>query len=241
VLTVPNTNGVTAVTVHPDGSVWGSVFCNGLCTQQGIYKVTLDQAGTTVLNVVHTADPGDTHCTGPCANHGIAPDKAGKVWSPQVTLNYTPGQDSGYVNRWNQDGTFDQRFPVDPGNTLYTYSDMTGILLRTVTLKQGEWIQDFDSGYAKPVWDHLAWTANIPQNTSITIQVRAADTEAAFGAGTATQWCGPFAGTAMTASLSACSYLNGHRWLEMDVKLATTIDGVRPTLSDIKAFWSYGP
>ena len=83
-----------------------------------------------------------------------------------------------------------------------------------------------------------------PTGTSVSVQVRAADNEAAFGAGQATQWCGPFntpvpSNGANTQPLSGCSYLNNHRWLQLDVKLGTTTNGVRPTVSDIKAFWSY--
>ena len=141
-------------------------------------------------------------------------------------------------------GVHDARFPVDPGYTLYTYSDMTGILLRTITIHQGEWIQDYDSGYAAAVWDHIEWTANVPVGTTVTIQVRAADSEAAFGAGLATAWCGPFntpvpSSGPNTQSLAGCPFLNGHRWLQFDVKLGTTIDGMRPSASDFKAYWSY--
>ena len=30
-----------------------------------------------------------------------------------------------------------------------------------------------------------------------------------------------------------------HRWLQADVKLGTTVDGVKPSVSDVKMFWSY--
>jgi streptogramin lyase len=238
VLTVPNTQGTTAVTVHPDGSVWGSVYCVGVCPNRGAYKVTLSADGSTVLNTQYFADPEGA------ANHGIAPDKDGKVWSSQVTLNYTYPNDFGYVNRWTSAGVRENRFPVDPGYTLYTYSDMTGILLRTVTVHQGEWVQDYDSGYVAAVWDHIEWTATVPIGTTVSIQVRAASSEADFGAGLATAWCGPFltpvpSSGANSQSLAGCPWLNGHRWLQFDVRLGTTIDGVRPSVSDIKAFWSY--
>jgi hypothetical protein len=39
--------------------------------------------------------------------------------------------------------------------------------------------------------------------------------------------------------LSGCAFLNNHRYLQLDVKLSTTIDGVRPTVSGVKVFWSY--
>ena len=160
------------------------IYGAGIVTQRGAYRVTLDATGNAVSKVDDLADPQGA------SNHGIAVDKAGKVWSPQVTLDYTSGNDYGTVNRWNSNATFDQRFNVDPGNTLYTYSDMTGIQLRTITTRDGHWYQVFDSAYNKPVWDHLEFTSTTPAGTSVTIEVRAGDSVASFSNGTATAWCG---------------------------------------------------
>jgi hypothetical protein len=73
----------------------------------------------------------------------------------------------------------------------------------------------------------------------VTVQARAADNPADFasGMGSVTAWCGPF--SASPASLSGCAFLNNHRYLQLDVKLNTTIDGVRPVVSDVKVIWSY--
>jgi hypothetical protein len=223
-LDVAGTQGVTAVTVHPDGSVWGSIYCQGVCTARGAYKVTLNAGGSAVLSTQYLPDPEGQ------SNHGIAPDRLGKVWSPQVWLR-------GYVNRWTTAGVREALFPVDVGQELYTYSDMTGIQLRTITTREGHWFQTFDSAYLAPVWDHIEWTAMVPAGTAVSVQARAADNPAQFAAGTATAWCGPF--TTSPASLAGCAFLNNHRYLQLDVKLSTTIDGVRPTVSDVKVFWSY--
>jgi hypothetical protein len=218
--------GITAVTVHPDGTVWGSSYGG---SPLGIVKLTLNAAGTAIQTTQYFPDPEGF------SNHGVAVDRAGKLWSPQVWLK-------GTVNRWTPSGTRDGRFTVDSGQELYTYSDMTGIQLRTFTVHEGHWIQSYDSGYAMPVWDHAEWTANLPAGTSVTVQLRAADTAAGFAGGTATAWCGPFTSTsgANTAALQpACAFLNGHRWVQADVKLATTANGARPSFSDFKVFWSY--
>jgi streptogramin lyase len=219
--------GITAVTVHPDGTVWGSSFGGN---PTGVIKLTLNAAGTAVTNTQYFADPEGL------STHGVAVDKAGKIWAAQVGYQNV-GNGVGYVNRLNTDGTRDQRFPVDPGQCLYTYSDMTGLQLRTITTREGHWFQDFDSGYATPAWDHAEWTATVPAGTSLSVEFRAADTEAGFAGGTATAWCGPF--TTSPASLTGCAQLVGHRWLQADVKLNTTTDGVRPSFSDLKVFWSH--
>ncbi|MFZ5469118.1 MAG: MopE-related protein [Myxococcota bacterium] len=220
--------GITAVTVHPDGTIWGSSYSG---TPRGVVKITLDAAGTAVQTIERFADPEGRN------NHGIAVDRAGKIWSPQVNLNYTPGSDIGYVNRWTTAGVRENRFAVDPGYSQYTYSDMTGIQLRTITVREGHWIQDFDSGYQNPVWNRVEWTEVKPAGTTVDVSVRSADTEAAFGAGQATAWCPVTAsGTPLNP---ACSFLNGHRWLQVDITLGTTSDGVKPSVSDVKVFWSY--
>jgi hypothetical protein len=162
-------------------------------------------------------------------NHGIAVDKAGKLWSPQIS--------AGYANRWNINGGREARFPVDPGNQLYTYSDMTGQQLRTITTREGIWLQNFDSGYGKTVWDHAEWTSKVPNGTAVSVRVRGADDQAGFGNGNATQWCGPF--TMSPASFGNCAFLNNKRWAQVEVKLSTTQDGVKPQVSGVKLFWSY--
>ncbi|MGC4120406.1 MAG: MopE-related protein [Myxococcales bacterium] len=221
---VPNTKGVTAVTVHPDGSIWGSIYCQGSCNERGVYKVSLDAAGNSVTNVQYFPDPEGQ------SNHGIAPDKAGKLWSPQVWA-------VGRVNRWDVNGNREANFEVQNGQELYTYSDMTGIQLRTITTREGHWYQDFDSGYTSPTWDHAEWVPSVPAGTTVTVQFRAADSEAGFAGGQATAWCGPF--STSPSSFAACPQLNGHRWIQADVRLDTTQDGVRPSFSDLKLFWAH--
>ena len=215
--------GVTAVTVHPNGTVWGSIY--GTATYPtGAVKLTLDAAGANIVNTQNFVDPNGLE------NHGIAVDRAGKVWSSQ--------RFGGKANRWQESGVHDGLFDVDPSRELYTYSDFTGIQLRTITIHEGHWIQDYDSGYQHAIWDHAEWTAIIPAGTSVTVQARAADNQADFAAGLATAWCGPFT-VSPAVFHPACAFLDDHRWLQLDVKLNTTVDGVRPSVSDVKVFWSY--
>ncbi len=213
--TIFNTSvsNVTAVTVAPDGYIWGSSY------------------GT---NEVVKIDPntGAAVCRAPTPNgtnpHGIAVDANGKIW--------VPNRYGGYANRFNPDCSLDASFPVDPGQELYTYSDMTGMQLRTITTREGHWIQNFDSGYETPIWHSATWEASVPAATSVSVTFVSADSEAELVTNHS-QICGPF--NASPADLSSCPDIQGHRWLSADVKLNTTQDGVRPSFSALRVFWSY--
>ncbi|MSP62264.1 MAG: hypothetical protein EXR72_18425 [Myxococcales bacterium] len=219
VLNTGITGAYYAIMVHSDGTIWAAQYGG----TGGVVKITLNANGTAVQNIQYFKDPENQ------GNHGIAVDKLGKVWSPQIS--------AGYVNRWTTGGVREQRYAVDPGNTLYTYSDMTGIQLRTITTRDGTWVQNFDSGYQKPVWDHIEWASKVPVGTSVQVRARASDDQAGFSNGGATQWCGPFPNS--PAALANCAFLHNHRWAQVEVKLATTMDGVKPVVSGVKVFWSY--
>ncbi len=203
---------VTAVTVDADGFIWGSSY------------------GTDEVVKIDPAT-GDVLCRQAVANgtnpHGVAVDANGKIW--------VPNRRGGYANRFLSDCTPDGSFPVDPGNELYTYSDMTGMQLRTITTREGHWIQNFDSGYPAPLWHSASWEATTPPHTSVSVSFVAADSEAEL-ATNPSPVCGPFA--VSPADLSSCAGLQGHRWLSADVQLNTTENGVRPSFSDLRLFWS---
>jgi hypothetical protein len=61
------------------------------------------------------------------------------------------------------------------GNTPYTYSDFTGYTIRNITQKTGTWTVVFDSGVPANAWGKASWTSNEPEDTSVAVQVRAAD------------------------------------------------------------------
>jgi len=142
----------------------------------------------------------------------------------------------GYANRFNRDCTLDQTFEIHAGINTYTYSDMTGIQLRTITSREGHWLQDYDSGYANAQWYKAEWTATTPPNTGVDVVFRAADSAPELTSNP-TAPCGPF--TTSPADLSTCPQLAGHRWLQADVRLWTKKDGVKPKFSDLKVFWAY--
>ena len=221
-LTNTTVNNVTAVTVHPDGAVWGSRYG----TNQ---VVKIDPAtGNAVCNGTPISSPG-VACSGDnCRPHGVAVDRRGRIWSPN--------RYGGYVNVY--DPTTCERvatYPVVAGQELYSYSDMTGHLLRTFIAPEGWWRQVFDSGYDAAYWSSVRWDATVPAGTSVEVFVRVADTEAGLDAATP---CGPF--TTSPADLSTCAPpLTRGRFLRLDVRLARTATDARPIFHSAEASWAY--
>jgi len=92
-------------------------------------------------------------------------------------------------------------------------------------------LKDSNPGAASmPVWSTLSWTAATPANTSVKFQVAGSNSDS-----------GPFNfvgpdgtnATFFTATGSSLSQFSGLRYLEYKAYLATTTNGVKPTLSDV--------
>ncbi|MBX3274101.1 MAG: hypothetical protein KF729_27795 [Sandaracinaceae bacterium] len=204
-------NQVTAVTVHPEGSIWGSRY------------------GTN--QIVGFNSDGATRCLGAIPSgtnpHGIAVDRMGRLWVPSRF-------GSGTVNVFNTSCGHLATYTVDAGQELYSYSDMTGHLLRTFVAPEGTWGQIFDSGYALAYWTRITWGSIVPPGTSIEITARTADTVAGLPTGVA---CGPF--TASPADLSGCpAGFQNHRFLSVSARLTAT-GTERPILHSVTASWAY--
>lgn len=52
------------------------------------------------------------------------------------------------------------------------YSDMTGIISRTITNKIGRWIVIYDSKSINTLWEKISWDSEEPTGTLITVKVR---------------------------------------------------------------------
>ncbi len=155
-------NGITA---SLDGTVWFGA-CNG-----GACRVDAETLEVTTF---------------PLASRGIAVDYDGFVWGvPIYGINgaltvFDPGTDE-------VDTVLDD---CDDGPCLdypYTYSDMTGTQLRNVTNPLGTWeaLVEGCPPETETRWARLDWAADVPEGTSVRIQVRAAD---ALGALAAEPW-----------------------------------------------------
>ncbi len=211
---------VSAVTVAQNGMIWGSGY------------------GDNQLWRVDPANPGAAQAIPipggyGSSPHGIAEDGAGLIWSP---LRY-----GGYAFRYDPAaGAFTNGpagtpgIDVAAGNELYTYSDMTGSQLRTITTREGHWIQNFDTGYPQPDYFQVSWNASLPAGTSVEAWVRSADTLAGL---TGTPFvCGPY--SSPPADLSGCNAIDGHRFAAVEMILRSTVDGARPSVRDITLSWA---
>lgn len=58
------------------------------------------------------------------------------------------------------------------GSGHYGYSDMTGIVARSMTTRVGTWTVNFDAKADGTAWDSLYWTGSVPQGTSLKVRVR---------------------------------------------------------------------
>ncbi|MDX2089579.1 MAG: MopE-related protein [Kofleriaceae bacterium] len=222
---------VTAVTFHPmHGTVWGTRYSDNEVVSIWGDPVKAGAAGRTVgQENCRVSIPG---AGGQGANpHGVAVDRMGRLWTPMNT-------GGGWVNVWNTSCGRVATYRVDPrGNALYSYSDMTGAILRTITSNEGRWVQDFDSGYARANWYRVTWNATTPAGTGVRVIVRSADTRAALT--TAAACGGPTMFTSSPADISGCPGIAQHRWLRVEVVLSTSMTGVRPVVSAVDAAWAY--
>lgn len=104
---------------------------------------------------------------------GVAVDGVGKVWvcnngdDTIVRINTTDGGDGL--------GAVDLVVPIVGSKGHYSYSDMTGIMARTITTRIGTWTVIFDSGEAGTPWGKISWNSLNPEGTFVTVKVRSSD------------------------------------------------------------------
>lgn len=164
--------GVRGVALDTHGNIWAAMH---LASSGG--KVARINANTGVAT--GSWDIGGTRPV------GVGVDFDGDVW--------TVNQNTSNASRLHVDqGTLEPAahpitsntvdvFPV--GRLPYTYSDFTGLGLRTVTRPSGDYtvpIQGCASGEAAK-WLGITWSATTPPNTSVEIWVRAGDDLATLG------------------------------------------------------------
>jgi streptogramin lyase len=99
---------------------------------------------------------------------GVAVDAAGKVWSCNVGDEYITRIDPTTNN-------LDLAKLIVGSGGHYTYSDMTGIISRTITTKLGTWTVVHDIGEVDTEWGKICWTSTEPQGTSIKVKVSSSD------------------------------------------------------------------
>jgi len=99
---------------------------------------------------------------------GVSVDISGMVWATDYYDEYLHRIDPA-------SNTIDLSKQIVGSGGHYTYSDMTGIVLRTITTKIGTWTVVFDSMAEGTPWGTISWNSSEPVGTSITVKVRSSD------------------------------------------------------------------
>jgi streptogramin lyase len=218
--------GPEVVATGPAG-IWGSLYGdNGV--------VHIDPATMAAACTASISCNDGSGYAGTCANpHGVAALADGTIWVP---IRF-----GGFVDVFDRSCNLLHVYEVDAGEELYTYSDMAGTQLMTITTRQGHWLQNFDSGYDDPFWSSATWTADpLPDETEVDVTVVGAETEAGLTDAPSAP-CGPYPSVlgANEAPLFECASIQGLRWVRADVRLATTRNEIRPVVRDLAVHWAY--
>ena len=145
---------------------------------------------------------------------GVAIDSNGKVWS--CNLN-----DPDVKRTDPSTNSVDLTKSVSGSAGHYSYSDMTGIVARTVTTKIGTWTVDFDSEVADMQWGTVSWDDQVPEGTSVTVKVRSSNDM--------TTW---YMWETVTNGVALSSTPDG-RYLQIETTLQITSGDVSPILYDL--------
>jgi len=144
---------------------------------------------------------------------GTAVDAAGKVW----VTNY--GDE--YIKRINATSNSVDLSKRIIGGNHYSYSDMTGIVLWTITTRKGYWTVVFDSGVADTSWGTISWTSSEPAGTSITVKVKSSNDMSTWSS------------LETAANGVPLSSTPDGRYLEINATLFSSVKDVSPILYDL--------
>jgi len=117
--------------------------------------------------------------------------------------------------------------------SLYTYSDMTGMQLLTITLRTGRWSVRLDGGSNDVQWDSVDWAGAFPPNTTVDARVRTARTLQTL---VGSEWSPRIFQTPMQipAANPETGYSPRNRWIEVELRLSRQEDEVMPALERVR-------
>jgi streptogramin lyase len=229
--------------IDPAGNIWNSGWCASVIYKfspagallatyplpdgchRGVVVSPFDSnvwvANSTDNSVTRLANDGTQVAVIPAGNTptGVAVDAAGKIWVTNLgsdnAMRIDPATNS-----------VDLTVYLGAGSAPYNYSDMTGVVSLGSTAPQGTWTVVQDGGMAGTLWGTITWNTepqgSEPPGTSITVEARAADTEAGLGS----QSFIPV-GNGVDFSLVG-------RFIEVKATLVPDAVGTSPVLSDIR-------
>ena len=151
---------------------------------------------------------------------GVTVDALGHVWA---------------VNRATDEvikinGLTHEMQRIKVGNGPYTYSDMMGTLLNSITLRRdstASWTVHYDTGVTRPVWKEINWKGFTSGNSKIRVRTRCAADKAGLAVVTWSPYGvepGPF----------QCP---SARWIQLEVQFSTPNKSYTPILDEIALTW----
>ncbi len=150
---IPGGGQGRGVAVDLDGNVWVVHSATGKATKHNPAN------GAVIATVTIGSVPT-----------GVAVDAAGKIWVTNFGSNNIMR-----IDTVTNSVDFTQGGHLGP----YNYSDMTGIIARTITTQTGTWIVLHDSGIPGALWGTVCWNeeseGDEPPGTSITVEVRSSE------------------------------------------------------------------
>jgi len=212
------------IAVDANGFVWAVIndVAGGDWRTAPSYAVKLDRA---------TGEPILAVPTG-MGSVGITPDAQGFIW----VVNFRGGganlQDftcpnghdpavGGTVTKLrSSDGSSVATYPTC-GLEPYTYSDMAGYTLRSVTLRSGSWRVRHDSGRPDLEWARIDWLSQVPVDGQLRVRVRVAEDEASLA-------------TASFVDVTPGGPIPGRgRWIEIEAFFFTRNDFIGPVMEEV--------
>jgi len=214
---------VDVLTTTIDWTKWGPYCARGVvCTSDNdvwvastpgdkVYRFDNDGTSKTSIDVA-LGGWGDPT--------GVAVDAAGKVWVCNL---------DGWIHRINPaTNTVDLSKYIVASGGHYTYSDMTGIISRTITTKIGTWTVVFDSQEADTPWGTISWTSDEPEGTSVTVKVRSSNSET-----------GPWSAWEDATNAVPLSGTPDARYLQIETTLQSVSGEDSPVLYDLTVQTAY--
>lgn len=197
-----------------DWTKWGPYTARGVaCTSDNDVWIA-----STDLDRVYRFDNNGNYKTNIWVGNGptgVAVDAAGKVWvcnlNDESIRRIDPATNSVDLTK----------YLIGSGGH-YSYSDMTGIVSRTITTKLGTWTVDRDSGAADMPWGEIYWNSDEPAGTSVAVRVRSSNDGSSWSS-----WETATNAGALTATPDG-------RYLQIETTLQIVTGDVSPILYDLE-------
>ena len=193
----------------------GMYQSRGVCvTNDGDVWVADSSPGT----VTRWSNDGEIKATIAVGNTptGVAVDAEGKVWVVNNGDAFIKRIDPA-INEVDLEKEL-------PGTQHYGYSDMTGIIGRTVSTRIGNWTATFDAETAATIWESVRWQSMVPAGTSLQVRVRTSDDQVNWS-----EW--------LTLEQSSdVAGLPASRFIQIEATLQILSGDESPTLTSLSVF-----